>query len=91
MQPISAIAYAFYAQTAVIIVAERQSVRQANAILEENYCGSNIPKKTSEKLVASRIEEEWRQPKCARRISLLQANSDEGAIVYRLGQEIFIL
>ena len=64
---------------------------QANAILEENYCGSNIPKKTSEKLVASRIEEEWRQPKCARRISLLQANSDEGAIVYRLGQEIFIL
>lgn len=41
--------------------------------------------------MASRIEEEWRQPKCARRISLLQANSDEGAIVYRLGQEIFIL
>jgi len=43
LQPISAIAYAFYAQTAVIIVAERQLVRQANAILEENYCGSNIP------------------------------------------------
>ena len=47
--------------------------------------------KTSEKLVASRIVEESRSPNAAEWQSLRQANSDEGAIVYRLGQEIFIL
>ena len=51
----------------------------------------SLSKKTSEKLVASRIEEESRSPNAAERQSSRQAHSDEGAIVYRLGQEIFIL
>ena len=64
---------------------------QANAILEENYCRSNIPLKNIREARGFEDRGGMAQPKCARRISLLQANSDEGAIVYRLGQEIFIL